>query len=402
LTTLTSKYFVVGAFVPILVFGFINGAILYKEFNWFRRWAEPQLTGTARAFDAATVLVGLAVVAYVLWSLTAFLRLTLEGAFLGKDSALGHYLRSRQLRLRTGLRTQYYQARDQTAEIVATMPQWKKKLSAAAGDGKKETTNTYDPRNGPAANALEHLRKCRVETFPPAFDKLDDAVRAFENELRTNNFSIPADSVLFRHWRELLTLFDYAREEWEAREVALANQLQARYGTGAIAPTSLGNIAESMQSYTLTRYRMNFVTFWARLQPVLQKKTELYSALQDVKLQLDFLVACVWLASVTTLLWVIALPLSSHVGWLLLTVVIAGPLTVWLFYRAAVENYLGFGETVRTSVDLHRLELLDALHVHKPNGLREEREMWEALQRVVSYGQQGIEISYAHQEEAKK
>jgi hypothetical protein len=110
----------------------------------------------------------------------------------------------------------------------------------------------------------------------------------------------------------------------------------------------------------------------------------------------------VWLASVTTLLWVIALPLSSHVGWLLLTVVIAGPLTVWLFYRAAVENYLGFGETVRTSVDLHRLELLDALHVHKPNGLREEREMWEALQRVVSYGQQGIEISYAHQEEAKK
>jgi hypothetical protein len=400
LTTLTSRYFIVGAFIPILVFGFINGAFLYKEFAWFKGWAQPQISGTARAFDLAAILIGIAVVAYVLWSLNGFLRQVLEGAHLHPHSKLGRYLKGRQSACRRKLREEYYEARDTTAGIGEHKTLWQKRLSTAAREGQKIKRNDYDGRNGEAAKAINALRQQQEQAIPPTLTTLEGAVIHFETVLTANNLSFPPEegmTLLARDRLELLKLFDYAKEEWEAREVALASQLQARFGVGAIAPTAFGNIAESMQSYAFTRYRMNLTTFWSRLQPVLQKKSDSYGVLQDVKLQLDFLVACIWLASLTTLLWLIVLPVSNHVGWLVFLVAVVGPLTTWLFYRAAVESYVGFGEVVRTSVDLYRLELLDALHIRRPSGLREERVVWQALQGVVSYGQEWVDVSYSRE-----
>ena len=50
LTSLTSKAFIIGAFVPVLAFAFLNGVLLYLEFGWFRAWVEPQISVAARAF----------------------------------------------------------------------------------------------------------------------------------------------------------------------------------------------------------------------------------------------------------------------------------------------------------------------------------------------------------------
>ena len=105
--------------------------------------------------------------------------------------------------------------------------------------------------------------------------------------------------------RDLLTLFNYAGDECLARELALANELQARFGLGAVAPTALGNVGANMQSYAWTRYGLNLATFWSRLQPVLQKHQDFYAVLQEAKVQLDFLVASVFLSAATTIVWVL-------------------------------------------------------------------------------------------------
>src|SRR5262245_45637253 len=96
LTSLGSKYFVIGAFVPVLVFAFLNGVLLYVEFDWFQDWADPQISGATRAFDVAAVAVLLAVLAYVLWSLNAYLADVLAGRHLKADGKLANSLRSAQ------------------------------------------------------------------------------------------------------------------------------------------------------------------------------------------------------------------------------------------------------------------------------------------------------------------
>jgi hypothetical protein len=397
LTTLASKHFIVGAFIPVLVFAFLNGIILYREFAWFSVWAGPQISGTARAFDAAALLIGLAVVAHVLWSLNGFLRQTLEGAHLRPDSAIGRYLRARQSERRGKLRQEYDQTRNTTARIIDLRPEWQKRLVQAALIGQKTKQNQYDG-TGAAAATIEALRQRRVQALPLPLADLEAAVAALEPVLKANSISVPpppgAKSTLSAERLKLLTLFDYAEEEWGARDVALANQLQARFGIGAIAPTAFGNVAESMQSYAFTRYRINLGTFWGRLQPILQKHEGFYSLLQDVKVQLDFLVACTWLSALTTLLWLFILPIWNKSAGLFLGLAIVGPAAAWLCYRAAIENYVGFGEVVRTGVDLYRLELLDVLRLPRPNGLREERALWDALRRVVSFGQEWVDVSY--------
>jgi hypothetical protein len=156
-----------------------------------------------------------------------------------------------------------------------------------------------------------------------------------------------------------------------------------------------------MQAYARTRYGINLATFWSRLQPVLQKDAAFYGVLQDAKAQLDFLVSSFWLSAMTTTVWVVALPWRPQAVWLFVAMAVAGQLVARFCYVAAVENYVAFGEIVRTSIDLHRFELLDALHIARPSSLRQERQIWESLQRVTSYGQEWVDIGYEQAPKAK-
>jgi hypothetical protein len=402
LTALASRYFVVGAFIPVLVFGFINGAILYAEFGWFRAWAAPQISATVRVFDVVVVLVGLAVAGYAMWSLSGYLREILEGRRLRPDSQLARRLRQQQATRLRELRTDYYQARDNAAQVADAHEGWMTALIQASVDGARDhpETNGYDGVSGPAAKALQDLRRRRADASPPPHADIDAAVTAFKAELARNDVNAlhPAShrATLADDRFELYKLLDYAEDEWAYHEVALANRLQVRYGAGVAAATAFGNVAESIQSYALSRYGLNLATFWSRLQPLLQKHTDFYPVLQDAKVQVDFLVTSTVLTALTTAIWLIVLPVWTDAVWLFAVVAVLGPLITRMLYLAAVENYVAFGEVVRTSVDLYRFELLDALHLSRPNGLRDERALWLALQRIAAYGQDWVDLSYRH------
>lgn len=407
LTSLTSKYFVIGAFTPVLMFAFINGLLLDVESSRFHAWMQSQISATARAFDVVLVFVALAVAAYVLWTLNGFLRQGLEGRRLKPDSFLGRQLRAPQLARLRALRNEYYRARNTMVAFPSLKSNGRDRLVEAAKAGMTDHPgrNDYDGKNGPAALALRKLENARSGATSPRVADLENAITEFEAVLRANDISAvhaaTGRKTLSEGRLELLKLLDYAEDEWAASEVGLANRLQARYGTGAVAATALGNVADSLQGYALSRYRLNLETFWSRLQPLLQKQEAFFSVLQDAKTQLDFLTTCVWLSALTTALWFVWLPIRGHSVWLFLAIAIAGPLVTRMFYLSAVESYVALGEVVRTAVDLYRFDLLDALHVVKPQGLRDERALWDSLQRISSFGQEWIDLSYRHGPEAK-
>ena len=402
LTSLTSKYFILGAFVPVLAFAFLNGVVLYLGFGWFRDWSGPQISVAARTFDLVATLIGLAVVAYVLWGLSAFLQQVLEAQHLWRGSRLLDRLRRGQLRSYLKLREQYRTARDAAARSAMAKPRWTSRLMDAAVQGNQAHPghNAYDGETGPAADALATLRRRREKAEPPKLEELERAVAEFAAALSSNDVNA-GSRALSNDRLDLLVLFDYAEDEWAERELALANRLRARFGTGAVAATAFGNVGRSMQSYAVGRYRLNLPTFWSRLQPLVQKHQEFYAGLQDAKVQLDFLVSCVFLSGLSTVVWLVVLPVSVGPGWPLLAVVVLGPLATRMFYLTATENYVAFGELVRTSIDLYRFDLLDALAVARPRSLRDERVLWDALQRA-SAGQEGIDLSYRHQNQAKE
>src|SRR5262249_21743504 len=156
-----------------------------------------------------------------------------------------------------------------------------------------------DGKSGDAVEALKKVRNLytRGAAIPSA--TLKNAVRLLAEELKKNDRR--QAQKLEDDQRELLDRMDNAEDAWAAREVQSFNEKEFQFGRGEVAPTAMGNVAQSMQSYAYSRYRLNLETFWSRLQLVLQANKDFYANLLDAKTQLDFLVACCWLSALTTL-----------------------------------------------------------------------------------------------------
>jgi hypothetical protein len=403
LTSLGSKQFALSAFVPVLVFGFLNGVVLYFESATFRAWAGRLMTLEA-SFEGFTILIALGVVAYALWGLSAFM-----AEILGGNRLPPHWpfdmLYTSQLERYGDRQKKYYHARDERARIADRKKAWVKKLSDDGVVGTTSTTtNTYDPKGSEAAKELEKLRKLRIEGADTGTENLTTAIEAFGQELRTNNLQqrqANGGNPLADDHRDLLTLVDHAMDRWGTKELALAAELQVRFARREVAPTAFGNVVAALRSYGYTRYGLSLPTVWTRLQSLIATEASYFASLQSVKAQVDFSVISCWLAVASTAVWAIVLPFWGSSPWRFLAVAILGPLIARFAYLAAVENYVAFGEVVRAGVDLYRFRLLEALSLPRPRSLSEERRIWEALRKVTDFGQESIDIGYIPPKEGK-
>jgi hypothetical protein len=125
--------------------------------------------------------------------------------------------------------------------------------------------------------------------------------------------------------------------------------------------TALGNALRAAEDDAGQRYNLATVLVWPGLYAVLGDRTR--AIVDDLRLQLDVaarLCAMSLLAAVLA-----AVLLVSFWPWGLL--VPAGAVGVaWLAYRAAVNAAIAYGEGLRLAVDLHRFDLLAALHLPLP------------------------------------
>ena len=165
------------------------------------------------------------------------------------------------------------------------------------------------------------------------------------------------------------------------REVSSATSQLAGYpAPSRVLPTTLGNTLRSAEDAAGSRYGLDAVLVWPRLYAVLADRP--LGILNNQRMQLDIAAQfCVSLMLGSLLSFWMLLPDGI---WMLLPLAL---LTLaWLSYRAAVAVARAYGAMMATAVDLHRFDVLQALHVPLPQDFAKEHEVNEELCRVLADG----------------
>jgi len=178
-----------------------------------------------------------------------------------------------------------------------------------------------------------------------------------------------------------------------ARRALAAWRLRSLYPPASVdlLPTRLGNVLRAAEVRSGRRYGLDAVVVWPRLFPLLP--APLAAVLDDARQQLD--VAARFCATFAAAAVVSVVLLAGH-GWWLLVPLIALVLSA-LSYRAAVAAALSYGVALETAFDLHRFDLLTAMHLPLPADRTAERAANEELSRFLRQGVP-VDFRYAHGE----
>ncbi|MFD8590754.1 hypothetical protein ACFV1B_14605 [Streptomyces sp. NPDC059637] len=161
------------------------------------------------------------------------------------------------------------------------------------------------------------------------------------------------------------------------RAGAAAALLRRRYPLPdhLVRPTALGNVLAALRDTAGRDHGWDAAVAWPWLYPVLGDRARV--VVDDCRDSLDGAARLCVTGAVTALAGA-ALLLRS--GWWLL-LALAPAAVAALAYRGAVQAALAYGDAVRAAFELHRFDLLEALHLPLPGDLREERALAEALCR---------------------
>lgn len=173
------------------------------------------------------------------------------------------------------------------------------------------------------------------------------------------------------------------------QEGHLSDRIERFYPKGMTLPTMLGNVLRAAEENAGVPYGLDIVTVWPRLYAILPDRTA--GLVDDQRNQLDIAVrfcATFWMATV------VSLGLLYQHGWWL-TVPAATLALAWMSYRGAIASALAYGLGIRTAVDLHRFDLLRALHLPLPKDRETEKQTNADLSAFLRQGQPG-DFHYDH------
>lgn len=157
-----------------------------------------------------------------------------------------------------------------------------------------------------------------------------------------------------------------------------ARNLKISYPTSKppYLPTRLGNVIASFEDYPQTQYRIDAVTLWSRLVPILNReKYSLY--IEREKANMDFLLNM----CLISVIFCAELILTGYLfgrdiwGWVIITGYTLA-IAYFIFYKTSITGALGWGSTVRVAFDLYRYQLLAALYGKSPDDFSSERDTW--------------------------
>jgi hypothetical protein len=390
LATFFSKFFLVASFLPVLAFGFFNAVMAFLLFEKFHDWVGDEIflhSSTTRSlFITTSLTIGLLAAAYVLSALTNYLRGILEGKW--PDGIRKWFVAGQVKRLQI-MQGRLAAANRVRQELSIHSSDWIARLKNARAIGEQANDNNFSA-NDPAVRQMRAMRGAQRKNQLVNPEDLSNAVNSLERALQENRASLrgtKSQRLLGDTQQELVIMIQFTAEHASNEHIRLHNELTSHFGLQQIAPTTMGNIANTIQTYAIRRYNCNLDLFWSELQRIVQKDDKAYAALQESKAQLDFLISCVWLTLVWSAIWVIVLGVWAYsVAWFW-SIALLGPALTYFWYRAATEHYRSFADVLTTSLDLFRLDLLTALHISAPADVEDERNMWDKLHRLTAYGE---------------
>jgi hypothetical protein len=158
-----------------------------------------------------------------------------------------------------------------------------------------------------------------------------------------------------------------------------------------LLPTQLGNVLRAAETRAGSRYGLDAIVAWPRLYTMLPEAVR--GVVDDRRDQLDMAARfCVtFAAACITSLGLLLL----HPVWLVVPLICL--LLAWLAYRAAIAAALAYGESVRAAFDLHRFDLIEALHLPLPADRASEIEQNRELSSFLIQDWE-VDFEYAHPE----
>jgi hypothetical protein len=175
---------------------------------------------------------------------------------------------------------------------------------------------------------------------------------------------------------ELQRVQGIQHQDWAARQAADEaedRQFWLPEREQDLLPTVLGNTLKTGEIRAGSRYGLELDLALPRLTPLMSPSN--LAELSDRRNQLD---AAVRLCLVAGLATVVSVGLLLRQGaWLFLALVTY--LLCWACYRAAVAAARGFSISLAAAIDLHHLQLFDALQLERPANLAQELERNKTL-----------------------
>jgi hypothetical protein len=149
-----------------------------------------------------------------------------------------------------------------------------------------------------------------------------------------------------------------------------------------LLPTRLGNTLRAAEDEAGKRYELPTIAAMPRLYPYLSERFA--AVFVDRRNQLD---VAVRFCSVFALAAVIAAMLLLPNGgrWRLLPILIVG--LSWVAYQGAVRAAAAYGQALYVAFDLHRFDMLRALHYPLPSSRAEELALNERLTAFFTAGE---------------
>jgi len=152
----------------------------------------------------------------------------------------------------------------------------------------------------------------------------------------------------------------------------------------SMLPTRLGNILKSAELYPMLRYKIDAVLIWPRLYTLLPEAFS--KTLADAKSSVDLMLIVSFLG-----FWFAILGggylLLARTTWTLFLITFWGGLLVgWLGYKSAIEAALAYAQLIKSAFDLHRGTVIKALGLKAPTSLKEERTLWDNVDKYLYRG----------------
>jgi hypothetical protein len=399
------KSYWLAAMLPLVLFLAANILVLYGHFPDLATWL-PKADGLdQKTLLYSTLTATLLALAYVLSIMSSVMLEALEGK-IGPFRWTSSLLYGAQAHTLRTIDRDYQSARALQREIKDERTNWEDRLDrslrvsetapALPGSypiiwhftavGRKMAYIRFSQRRGRCINP-EDLRKA-VNVLTEALIR-NKAIRQSLLSNAVDDLRSAITYALDRYQFEIRRLVHLRQTNFPGVRPTAVNQPEGPSANSILLPTAMGNIGRAMSTYTLMRYQLDLDIFWTRLQNSLQKDAkDYYAVLQDSKVQVDCAVTLFWFSLAFTLFWPPALLwwlIDSTVREFLLVSVVGSVFTV-VSYILACQGYRVFADVMRSSVDLFRFQILQALHLSLPYGSEEERDLWLRLGGATGFG----------------
>jgi hypothetical protein len=188
-----------------------------------------------------------------------------------------------------------------------------------------------------------------------------------------------------RRFRRLRAVRDDAgKPQSDRNQAAWCLEKYFPHEESKLLPTRIGNALRAFEQHSNARWGLDGITIWPRIEALLSSEERE----THVNAQIDFYVFMngalvaylVGVALVYDKAFNVSHPASQ---WPLYAL----PFVIgYIVYRAALPPAVNWGDAVRTSIDLHRLDLYEKLGVRAPSSFSDEREMAKHINKALLYG----------------